>query len=89
MKKACEARGQVPAQNDDSSHAANFLCQRCNSFGIQAIAKPLQIMQVSVDRLAHTCRKARPLGFAGLQCVERGGLGDRKLVQVVLELTVI
>lgn len=53
VKEVDETSGQISSQKDDFFRFANLLRQCCDPLGIQAIAKPLEVMQVPVDGLPY------------------------------------
>ena len=89
VKKTHQIRGQISTQNDDLLCGVDFLRKRSDAVGVRGVSKSLQIVHISINSFPHMCGEARPFGFARLHDVERSGLGNGELMQVLLELTII
>jgi hypothetical protein len=89
VKKTHQIRGQISTQNDDLLCGVDFLRKQSDAAGVHGVSKSLQIVDIAVNSFPHMGAEARSFGFARLHDVERSGLGDRELMQVVLELTII
>jgi len=53
VKEADQIRGEITAQDNDVSRPMDLFCHCGDSIGVQRIAKPLQISDVNIHRLAN------------------------------------